>query len=290
VRIHAYILAADPTWLATSVLAYYGHVDRIVVSYDEDGRGWSGARVAVDSCLNALRDLDTGQKLKFAPGRFSAVHMPSRDLVAADTRQRIVAFERASDGADWVLQIDTDEVLPAWEPLRAALDEAAHRGLRAVEWPMRILYRRLRDERFLQVTGAGGEPHFEYPGPIAVRPGVDLVECRRVGELFLRPVVRGDRTSLQVARPADQLEQRLELVSAEDAIWHNSWARPAAAVRSKLRSWGHANGVATWFYYYGTWLPAPLTWRALRDFHPLHAPLWPRLAPAPPMPFRILGG
>ena len=33
-QIAAYVLAADPTWVRTSVLAYYPHVSRIFVSYD----------------------------------------------------------------------------------------------------------------------------------------------------------------------------------------------------------------------------------------------------------------
>jgi hypothetical protein len=184
-----------------------------------------------------------------------------------------------------VLQIDTDEVLPRWEALRAAIAETERRGLPAVEWPMRVLFRRLRDGRFLEVANADRSAHFEYPGPVAVRPDVRLTDCRRADGPYLRPVVRGDHSSLQVVRPAEEGEHRVENVEPEDVIWHNSWGRTPSFIRTKIRSWTHGRGARSWLYYYVQWLPSPLTWRIMRDFNHVYAPLWPRLAIAPEPPF-----
>ena len=280
-KVHAYVLAADPTWLRASVLAYYPHVEKLVVSYDADSRGWTGAPIRVNECLRLLSSIDTDGKMAFRPGRFTAT---AKDYMSADTHQRRAALEHATPGADWVLQIDTDEVLPNWSPICQALATAESLGIPAVEWPMRVLFRRLRDGWFLEIVTDAGYPHFEYPGPIAVRPGSELVACRRTAGRFLRPVVRGDNASLQVRRPPTEGEHRAEFLDRSDAIWHNSWARSPAAVRGKIASWGHNNGAASSMYYYVTWLPAPFTWRALRRFHPFSRELWPRLGKSPHPP------
>jgi hypothetical protein len=287
-KIHAYVLAADPTWLSTSVRAYYAHVDKLIACYDADGRGWTGAPIQIEACLRALRSLDDEAKIEWVAGRFSQDESSvGESLLEAETRQRRSALEAASVDADWVLQIDTDEVLPGGDALLDALEAADRLGVPAVEWPMRILYRRLRDGRFLEVVGSRGKVHFEYPGPIAVRAGTQLMHCRRGSGPFLRPIVIGDSLSPQVARAPEAGEHRVEL-APEAAIWHNSWARSPEAMRRKIASWGHNQGVKSWIYYYIKWLPAPVTWRALRDFHPLYPSLWPRLAFAPDPPFDVI--
>jgi hypothetical protein len=275
VRVHAYVLAADPTWLRTSVLAYYDYVDRIVVSYDSDGRGWTGAPIDVERCLTALREIDRGEKLVFAPGIFRKSGV---DVMAADTHQRTVALKLAGEGADWVLQIDSDEVLPSLDALDRALKEATRRGLSAVEWPMKVLYRGLRGGFYLEVVGSSGQPHFDYPGPIAVRPNVRLVDARRTDSDFMRATVIDDTTSLQISVRSEANEHRVPILVPDEAIWHNSWARDPHVVWRKIRSWGHNAGVRSYIYYIVRWLPARYTWRIMRDFHPFARGLWPRLA------------
>ena len=273
-RIHAYVLAADPTWLRSSVLSYYSIVDRIVVCFDEEHQGWTGAPIDVDSCLTALRQIDVDNKVTLLGGRFRAT---TGDLLGAETAQRTAALAVAGKGADWVLQLDGDEILPDTGPLLAALEEATKRELVAVEWPMRVLYRKTLYGRYLQVATRTGAPHYEYPGPIAVRPGTRLVDARRTDSAFLRMAVAEDTGSLQLQRPTAPGETRLPTLAPDQSIWHNSWARSPRVLRRKLGSWGHSNGARTWAYYYAVWLPAPLTWRFLRNLHPFARGLWPRL-------------
>ena len=101
-RVHAYVLAADPTWLATSVRAYYPHVEKLVVSYDQDGIGWAGGPVRVEACLAALRLLDDDAKIEWAGGRFHSFDRAGGDggTLGRETRQRRAALELASSGAD----------------------------------------------------------------------------------------------------------------------------------------------------------------------------------------------
>ncbi len=275
-RINAYVLAADPAWIEKSVKSYYGLVDRIVVSYDEDSLGWTGAPIDVEQCLRRLRAIDQGQKMVFVPGSYSK---NGDSPMVRDTRQRQAAFDVASEGADWVLQFDTDEVLPQPQLLLEILVKAHAAGFNAVEWPMRVLFRRVSENRFLEVCARNGEDRFEYPGPIAVRPGAQFVDARRAKGDYLRLVVRGDHRSLQITQANQNGETRWECLGQESAIVHNSWGRDAASIRSKIASWGHHEGWKTWMFYYLRWKPAPWLWFLTKNFHPFHPPLWPALKP-----------
>lgn len=273
-KLHAYILAADPGWLELSVHAYYDMVDQIVVSYDRSGRGWTGSDIPVQCVLDRLQALDREGKLRLVGGDYA---LAAESPIACDTAQRREALAEAGRGADWVLQIDTDEVLPRPARLLELLTHADERGLQAVEWPMRVIFRSLRGGRFLEVCSRDGEDRFEYPGPIAIRPGAPLVDARRAAVPFLRPVVRGDHRSLQVRQPVAPGETREALLDAQDAILHYSWAGTPERVRSKVSSWGHSAGWRSQAFYRLRWWPAPYLWRLMRDFHPFAPGLWPAL-------------
>ena len=272
-RLHAYVLAADPTWIEPSVRAYYPHVQKIVVSYDRSGRGWTGAPIPVDECIERLRSIDDDRKMTFVSGCFSG---EAADPMLNDTLQRNTALSCAAEGADWVLQLDTDEWLPDPVILLQGMRRAEALNLGAIEWPMRVLYRKLGGDRMLEVCSSGGMDHFEYIAPVAVRAGARLVHSRRTGGRFLRAVARGDVHSIQLHRPPADGETREVLLEPSSAIIHNSWARSPAQLRGKLASWSHS-GLRAWFYYATRWLPAVWLWRWMKNLHPYFGEVWPAL-------------
>ncbi|WP_166850180.1 hypothetical protein [Isoptericola sp. BMS4] len=275
-RLGAYLLPGDPTWLARTLPRYYDLLDVLVVPVPADGLGWTGAPVPVAECLATVHALDTRGIVEEVPGTWQDPQRPLR----ADTAQRQAALDALVGRVDWVLQLDNDELLPDPAPLLAAVDEARALGLEAVEWPMRVLYRRTA-RHVLEVCADDGGPFHEYPGPVAVRAGARLVEARRTDGPFLRVVVAGDRTSLQVRRPPGEDEYRRVLARPGEAIVHDSWARTPAEIRRKTRSWGHARDTRFPAYYWLRWWPSPVTWRWQRDLHPFSHGLWPRLRRVP---------
>ena len=116
------------------MLSYYDLVDRIVVSYDADGRGWTGVPIDVEQCLRRLRAIDRAGKFDYRPGHFARSEFFARPI-ENDTNQRRIALDQASDGADWVLQLDTDEVVGNVRTLAACLGEAETRGRSAFDFP-----------------------------------------------------------------------------------------------------------------------------------------------------------
>ena len=283
-RLSAYILAADPAWIEASVLSYYDMVNKIIVSYDENSRSWTGTPIPVEECLSRLRAIDRDNKMVYSPGHYARLdHLPMEN----DTHQRQCALDEAGEDADWVLQLDTDEVLPDSEIFQRMIDVCESSGHTALEWPMRVLFRRTFSGRYLEVCGPDGNPRYEYPGPAAIRARGRLRDARRCIGPFARAVFPGDVASLQIACPLEAGETRLPIPTGAQAILHNSWARDPRSIARKVGAWSHAAGWRSRAYYYLIWLPAPATWRALRDFHPFARGLWPRLRQVPAEDARI---
>ncbi|MFN3866112.1 MAG: hypothetical protein ACK4MD_05285 [Demequina sp.] len=275
-RIGAYLLPGDVVWLERTLAQWYDMVDAIVVPVPHGGLSWTGRHLPVDQALAIIRRLDTRGIVREVPGHWTDASDPR----AAELAQRQSAVDALSDGFDWILSIDNDEFLPVPERLHAVLEFAEERGVASVEWPMRVLFRQTR-RSVLEVVAKDGAPIYEYPGPIAVRPGTRLRDARRTDGSFLRPIVRGDDRSVQVARAAEPGEVRAELLAHEDAILHRSWARPAGDIRRKIASSGHARDTSLARYYWTTWLPSPILRPVLRDLHPLSGSLWPSLRRRP---------
>ena len=238
-RINAYVLAADPWWLEESVGSYYDIVDRIVVSYDEDSLSWTGTPLPVAECLDRLRAVDRLGKLDFRPGRF---FREDRTALENDTAQRQVALDQASEGADWVIQLDTDEVLLDADSLLDAIDEAESRGCAAVEYPARYLYSRSRSGWMLETTRPFWRRRAGYPGPVVIRPGATLVHCRQSP----LPVLRVDiaPTNTDPTHPADAIVHRV--VRPDQAILHYSWVRDDDYMTRKAAWSGHSDTYTKW--------------------------------------------
>jgi hypothetical protein len=269
--INAYVLAAEPSWIEASITSYYAIVDTIVVSYDRSGRGWTGAPIPVAECLDRLRSLDADQKMRFCPGDYAR---PGHSPMENDTHQRQHALEAAQAGADWVLAIDTDEVLPDAGTFARRLRDVP-REFAAVEWPMRSFFHRMASGLYLEVCTPLRRQLSEYPGSVAVRPGIRFTAARRVQEPCWRFDIRN------VGRnPLDGSGYRAHSVIARsEAILHFSWARTEAELMDKLRSWSHQGDFDWRDYVDRVWRPAPRRWPWMYHFHPVWPRLWPALRP-----------
>ncbi len=265
-KLTAYILAADPAWIEASVLSYYGWVDRIVVSYDGQGLGWTGVPIDVDQCLRRLRAIDRDGKLDYRPGHFARPACFDRPF-ENDTHQRQVALDQARAGADWVLQLDTDEVIADAAVFRRCLAEADGAGLAAMNYPAIWLYARAAGRWYLEHCRRGWRRAAGYPGPLAVRADATVDHARRIAgpdAAYFHVDVSARSTLL--AFPNGIAVDRV--IRADEAVFHFSWVRSEAWLRRKFSTWGHARD--------GDWASELNRWvRSSR--HPIAATLYSQL-------------
>ncbi|WP_069387942.1 hypothetical protein [Cellulosimicrobium cellulans] len=231
-RLSAYVLVADPSFLGASLRAYYDHVDRIVLSYDATSTSWTGTPLPVDECLAVIKELDTDGKCVHAPGDYAR---PGTAPLDAETHQRQEALDLASQDADWVLQLDTDEVMLRPAAFLASLRRADGAGATALDYPSRWLYARVAPGRYLEASRRFGQPAASYPGPLAVRAGTRLVHARQVEGPHYRVDLGPWNTD--PAHPHDVIVH--EVVGQEDAVLHFSWVRRPETMRQKFGWSGH---------------------------------------------------
>lgn len=264
-RLRAYVLAADPAWLETSIQSYYDIVEKIVVSYDRNKVGWTGRPLPIDECLDRAKSVDKDNKMEFVPGDYAIL---SNAPMANETRQRREALARAGD-ADWVLQLDTDEVVTNLSSLLKRL-AAFPASVACVRWPMRSFFQRSTDGRYLEVCSKR-RGHVEEYFPVAVRPGATLAEARCTHK---ETVTLKSRTF-----SIESLSDPNARLARNETMLHFSWVRSNEQMLRKLQSWGHSRDFDTERYYREIWSRAPTEWSSLRDFHPFTPPTWPALRP-----------
>lgn len=233
-RLCAYVLVADPSFLAASLRSYYHHVDRIILSYDATSTSWTGTPLPVQQCLRIIEALDVDGKCVRSPGHYARLEHHPLDN---DTYQRQAALDEASEGADWVLQLDTDEVMMRPEAFLGALRRADRIGAGGMEYPSRWLYSRVAPGLYLETSRRWGGPAASYPAPLAVRAGTELSHARQTTAPLYRVDMRPWNTD--PAHPHDAVVH--EVVAPRDAVLHFSWVRSPETMRRKFAWSGHAS-------------------------------------------------
>jgi hypothetical protein len=286
--INAYVLAADPSFLAASVRSYYELVERIVISYDEDGLSWSGEPTAVDECLAELQTIDHDGKLDLRPDKYSC---PERAPIECETAQRQAALAVAGENANWVLQLDSDEVVPEPSIFLEMVRRADSARADALHYPSRWLYTRTRDGRYLERCTRWWRAAAGYPGPLAVRPGTVLRVARQCdGDLF-----RVDFRARNTDPWHDAATPVHATVPVSAGVLHFSWVRSHEELAAKAAVSGHRDHL--------DWAASIRRWRR-RQRHPIIAtaltplrprgdsdPSWLRLVKlSVDPPARLLGG
>jgi hypothetical protein len=234
-RLNAYVLAGDPAWIEQSVQSYYGLVDRLVVSYDRSHRSWSGHPLSVQESLSRLQAIDPDGKLVLLPGDHTD---PSRPPLATETEHRQAALDAASDGADWVIQLDTDEIMASPRVFTLQLHDADRRAARALDYPSRLFYARSKSGVFLETCGRWWTTQAAFPGPLAVRAGTPLTHARQAST---SPTYRVDVAAWNTDPMAPQSKPVHAIIHPRDAVLHMSWVRTPQQMAEKSRVSGYAS-------------------------------------------------
>jgi len=232
-KLNAYVLLSEPYWVAASIRSYYDLVEKIVVSYDGDHTGWTGRDLDIGRSLDEIRAADVDGKCVLAPGSFYRVNERPMQL---ETEQRQAALDVASSDADWVIALDTDELVANSAAFLRSVNAAADAGLHGLEYPARWVYAQVGAQRYLERCDRAWRPIASYPGCVATRAGVRLSHARQIDLEAWHVDLRARNTDPY----RDRAARIHEVIPPEQAIIHMSFVRPEAALRAKSLSSGHA--------------------------------------------------
>ncbi len=233
-RLGAYVLLADLAFLEQSIRSYYDHVADIVAIYDERAVSWNGRPLPIERCLAVVERLDTHRKVRYVPGNF---HHARRAPLELETTERNAGIAAFGSRVDWVLQIDTDEVLGDPARFVASIEHAQAAGCDALEYPARWLYGHVGGDRYLERCRRTWGISAGFPGPVAVRAGTALRLARQCDVRTWRVDFRARNTDPAHPRgtPVD------ERIRSDEGIWHFSWVRSEAEMRAKAVISGHSD-------------------------------------------------
>lgn len=235
VELAAYVLLGDTRWVRQSVLSYYDHVTRLVAIGDRHCRGWDGQPLSVEASAAAVADLDHENKVEFV---CDDLYLPGMHPVALDTRARQLGLARARQHADWVLQIDLDEIVPCPEVLVQHVRQAAEQDADAVDFPSRWFMGKVggRTDTYLEACSATWRTAAHYPGPLAVGPTATLNYARRAFARTYRVDIRKRNTYPEYTRD----HPVHAVVPPREAVIHMSWVLPHEQLPSyKCDQYGH---------------------------------------------------
>ncbi len=246
IRLGAYLLLGDPAYLEQSIHSLYGIAERIVVVYDRDGLSWTNQPLPIEHCLSVVDRIDAEGKVELLPGDF---HDTGLAPLEAETLERNAGIAALGEDVDWVVQIDTDEVLGNPARFVESIERAEANGMSALAYPSRWLYGRVRGRTYLERCRRAWGISAGYPGPVAVRAGTRLRLARQCDVPVWRVDFRFRNTD-----PAHPRDVRVdETVDPDDGIWHFSWVRSEAEMRAKSTSSGHVDDI-NWGREIDRWL------------------------------------
>lgn len=228
-KLNAYFLAATPLWTRATVASYYPFVEKILVNYDQDGLGWNRSPIDIEGTLEILREMDVDSKIEYRAGSYSSAELtPHQNQV----KQRQEALDACAD-ADWVVQLDADEVMAAPETFFACLQQAQDAGYNGLDYPARFFYVHLGGDWFLEKSRRFWKVTSNYPGPLAVRPGVTFNVGRQCDARLFRVDFEARSTEPERAHlPVHRV------IAQSEAVYHYSWVRSRALLRGKFENHG----------------------------------------------------
>jgi hypothetical protein len=233
--IAAYICLGDPAWIEASVQSYYPHVSKIIATYDRDGLSWTGPKIDIDVCIERLKAIDVEQKVEFVADNFSVSSNYDNPMLN-DTLQRQVGVDFASQYGDWVLQLDTDEIIANWKVFVAQIQYANANEFDAVYFPSIYVYKLISRTLALESCRRWGVRQPGYPGPLCVRAGTKLYLSRRSRGRTLHVACQGALDTV--------IEQNATIsavrVPESDCVVHITKGRTPEYMKKKFETWSHS--------------------------------------------------
>jgi hypothetical protein len=234
-KMSAYLCLGDPAWIEASVQSYYPYVSKIIATYDRNGCSWTGPKIDVDTCIQRLKAIDVDNKVEYVAGEFS-IQSNFDNPILSETIQRTVGLDVASQFGDWVLQLDTDEIISNWNVFAAHVEYASSNSFDALYFPSISIYQMISQSLALESCRRWGVRQAGYPAPLCVRSGSKLYLARRSRGSTFHVTCRGSFNTVIESHAVVHHQS----VHERDCVVHITKGRTPAYMEQKFKTWGHA--------------------------------------------------
>lgn len=225
-------VAYDWEYLRLSLPSVYSSVDSICLSVDEHCRSWNGNSFAFDwqEFYGLIDALDPDRKIQVLKESFFD---PSRTPIENECYQRSRMAEFLG-GADWYVQIDTDEIII--NPGQFIRQLQAYKNIK----------------RSVNIHGTW----------------INLIKQTDQGFIYSvlkTPPLATNHPVYEYGRTNGHFN-----IYTDTFLAHITWARPEEEVYYKLKNWGHShefNGMS----FFKIWKALDdQNWVYIKDFHPMN--------------------
>lgn len=240
-----YLLSYDYEYIFTSLKQVYEYADKIIISYDINGKTWAGNDFHIPAkVFDQLKALDKDSKITLYGDNF---FVPGKKTMELETRQRTMMAEKMGKGG-WHLQIDSDEYVVDFEKLSAFLRKRKNYLNNPEKTPLNFYVRFVtlfkQDEDGYFIIDSFSEPCFMVTNV----PSYEIARYPRNHRFLLLNIY----------------------------CIHQSWARTKDEIKQKITNWGHNEDFDS-EQFISKWNDLNkenYTGPQYRNFHPLVAETW----------------
>jgi hypothetical protein len=236
------LVSYDYKYLDRCIKCLYEHADQITLCIDKNRKTWTGEKYILPSKLFSRIDrLDIKNKINIYEDNF---YIQNMSPIESDTRQRNMLAKFMGSGG-WHLQIDSDEYFVNFAAFTRFLKE--RNSFRScVIYANWLTLFKINDEGIFYIKSNNDNI------PIATN-NPNYIHARAINE------------SNSIVIYTDAL------------LLHQSWARERSEIILKVRNWSHSSQINK-EKFIGLWDGVKVdNYKKIRNFHPLHAKMWPAL-------------
>ena len=239
-----YLVSYDYKYIYRSILSVYEHVDAIYLAIDVNHMTWTGNRFNIEEDFyERIKNLDTKKIIKYYRDEF---YIPSLLPMENEVRERNMLL--GVMGRGWLIQLDVDEYVIDFKPLRDILHKKRYLTYFPFLWPVTIfgnwitMFKKI-DNSYLCI------------------PELSPFSFITNYHSYSHP----------------RKNKRSVYIKAKIPVLHQSWARSSSEIKQKISNWGHKEdfNVVKYFDFWNS--INSNNFKDVKNFHPLTPNSWTKL-------------
>lgn len=239
-----YLISYDYEYFFTSIKYVYDHVDEIFLAIDKDNLTWAGNKFELaEDFYERVEKIDFQNKIFIFKDSF---YQSQLTPIQCDTRERELLNKRMGRG--WKIQLDSDEYMPDFIPVKKYLLKYWYLTL----WP-------------------------KYTPIMLQGRLINLVKSTENGFFYVDNNEPFAFVTNQNSFSYARINYQIRNFNIDAYCIHHSWARKPSELLIKINNWGHMADFDTKVFLKFLDNINEKNYREFQNFHPISPTAWPKL-------------